>query len=91
MDVEAAARLKAEQLKAAEDARRAKAVLDDAQGIKEEIAHKKEQAEALAEKRRLEQEAQFDEMQRQAKLRMDEEGKKLAESYAWQAEELQRL
>ena len=91
IDAEVAERLKLEQERLEEDARRAKAVLDDAQRIKEEISQQKEIAEAEAEKRRLEQEAQFEAMRDDAQRRMAEEEKKLAESYAWQAEELARL
>ncbi len=91
MDEEVAARLKEEQDRLADDAQRAKAVLDDAQRIKEEITRQKEIAEADAEQRRLDQEAQFETMRLEAERRMREEEKKLAESYAWQAEELARL
>lgn len=91
MDEEVAARLKEEQDRLADDAHRAKAVLDDAQRIKEEITRQKEIAEAEAEQRRLDQEAQFETMRLEAERRMREEEKKLAESYAWQAEELARL
>jgi CRP-like cAMP-binding protein len=88
---EAAERTKAEQEKLAAEARRAKEVLDEAQRIKEEITREKEVAEEHAEKRRLEQEAKFERMQRDSEQRMREEEQKLAESYAWQAEELTRL
>ena len=91
MDEEVAARLKEEEDRLADDALRAKAVLDDAQRIKEEITRQKEIAEAEAEQRRLDQEAQFETMRLEAERRMREEEKKLAESYAWQAEELARL
>jgi len=91
VEQEAADRLQAEQEKLAEDARRAKAVLDEAERIKEEVAREKELAESEAERRRLEQEARFEAMQREAEKRMREEEEKLAESYAWQAEELARL
>ncbi|MFT4560648.1 MAG: CRP-like cAMP-binding protein [Gammaproteobacteria bacterium] len=91
VDQEAAERLKAEQQRLAEEAQRAKVVLDEAERIKEEITKEKEAAEALAEQRRLEQEAKFEELQHAAEQRMREEERKLAESYAWQAEELKRL
>ncbi|MFT5416061.1 MAG: CRP-like cAMP-binding protein [Gammaproteobacteria bacterium] len=91
IDEEAAERLKAEQERLAEEVQRAKAILDEAQRIKEEITKDKEVAEALAEQRHLEQEAKFEELQRSAQQRMREEERKLAESYAWQAEELKRL
>ncbi len=84
-------RQRQEEEKLAEDARRAKAVLEEAQRIKEEVAREKELAEAQAEKARQEQQSRFEEMQRQAEERMREEERKLAESYAWQAEELARL
>jgi len=91
IDEDAAERLKQEQEKLAEDARRAKAVLDEAEKIKEQVALEKERAEAEAEQARLDQQAKFESMQREAEERMREEEKKLAESYAWQAEELSRL
>jgi len=91
MDEESAERLQTGQARLADDALRAKAILDEAQLIKQEVARQKEIAGAEAERRRLEQEAQFEAMQQDAKRRMQEEEKKLTESYAWQAAELARL
>jgi CRP-like cAMP-binding protein len=88
---EAEERVKAEQEKRAAAARRAEETWAETQRLKEELEAANLHAEEEAERLRREQEANIEAMKAEGERRLEEEQKKLEQSYARQADELARL
>ena len=90
-EADAEERLEAERRKMEAAAKAAQLELAQARRLKQDLEKAMAVAEAQVEQERKQQSDRVEQLQVEMQRRLDEEERKLRESYAWQSEELERL